>query len=94
MFNPRINSFKTDVLEAKVETIGSKYPFIFKNGNVAYKEFPIGGLISYLEDENGLFTNNIDKFRKVYRYDSTTISKVIKEIDEKIYSKNYSTYYI
>jgi hypothetical protein len=50
-----MNSFKTDVLESRVDTIGNKYPFIFRNGNVAYKEFPIGGLISYLSDEEGLF---------------------------------------
>lgn len=54
-FNPKINSFKTDILENKIETIGSKYPFIFRNGNVNYKEFPISGLISYKMDDNSLF---------------------------------------
>ena len=43
------------LLESKVDTIGSKHPFIFRNGNVGYKEFPISGLISYLSDENDLF---------------------------------------
>jgi len=42
-----MNSFKNDIPEQKVETIGSKYPFIFRNGNVYYKEFPIGGLLSF-----------------------------------------------
>ena len=46
-YNPKVSSFKTDLLESKMETIGSKYPFIFKNGQVEYKEFPISGLISY-----------------------------------------------
>lgn len=54
-FNPKISSFKTDYLENKIDTIGSKYPFIFRNGNVAYKEFPISGLISYQMDEENLF---------------------------------------
>ena len=31
-FNPKISSFKKDVLETKIDTLGSKYPFIFKNG--------------------------------------------------------------
>lgn len=56
-FNPKISSFKKDVLETKVDTLGSKYPFIFKNGQVEYKEFPISGLISYLSDEENLFLN-------------------------------------
>lgn len=54
-FNPKISSFKTTLMEAKVDTIGSKYPFVFRNGNVGYKEFPISGLISFLTDENKLF---------------------------------------
>ena len=54
-YNPKITSFKTTLMETKVDTIGNKYPFIFRNGNVNYKEFPISGLISYLSDENKLF---------------------------------------
>lgn len=59
-FNPKMASFKNTVLESKVNTIGSKYPFIFRNGNVSYKEFPIGGLISYLSDNENLFLKEYD----------------------------------
>ena len=54
-FNPKVSSFKTTLMEQKMETIGSQYPFIFKNGVVNYKEFPIAGLISHVADENMLF---------------------------------------
>lgn len=54
-FNPKISSFKTNILETKTDTIGSQYPFIFRNGYVNYKEFPISGLISYHMDEEELF---------------------------------------
>ncbi len=54
-YNPKVSSFKTMVLESKVETLGSKHPFIFRNGHVSYKDFPISGLISYLMDEENLF---------------------------------------
>ena len=50
-----MSSFKDTILESKVDTLGSKYPFFFRNGNVQYKEFPIGGLISYHLDDNELF---------------------------------------
>lgn len=50
-YNPKVSSFKQDVLESKTETIGSKYPFIFRNGSVSYKEFPISGLILRLEND-------------------------------------------
>lgn len=61
-FNPKVTSFKTNVLEAKLDTIGSKYPFIFRNGNVYYHEFPISGLISYQMDNEELFINKEDLY--------------------------------
>lgn len=57
-YNPKVSSFKNDIPESKTDTIGSKYPFIFRNGHVNYKEFPISGLISYFSDEQELFLTN------------------------------------
>ena len=54
-FNPKVSSFKETVLEQKTDTMGSKYPFIFRNGEVGYKEFQISALISMLEDEHRTF---------------------------------------
>lgn len=54
-YNPRVSSFKTVLSESKINTIGNKFPFIFKNGNIEYKEFSIAGLISYLMDDEELF---------------------------------------
>lgn len=59
-YNPKVSSFKPTVMEAKVDTIGSKHPFIFRNGRVYYREFPISGLISYFSDEENLFINEED----------------------------------
>lgn len=50
-FNPQISSYKRQLQETKTETIGSKYPFIRRNGDVNYFTFPISGLISYYMDE-------------------------------------------
>jgi hypothetical protein len=46
-YNPKVSSFKKNLLEQKTDTIGGKYPFIFRNGRVYYSEFSISGLISY-----------------------------------------------
>ena len=59
-YNPKISSFKTGHLETKMDTIGSQFPFIFRNGSVAYKEFPLSGLISYQSDEKNLFMKDAD----------------------------------
>lgn len=57
-FNPKVSSFKNTILETKMDTLGSKYPFIFRNGYVHYKEFQISGLISLLSDSSGKFRRN------------------------------------
>ncbi len=54
-FDPKVTSFKIDRLEQKTDTIGSKYPYFFRNGKVEYKEFPIAAKISYLADDNQYF---------------------------------------
>lgn len=62
-YNPKISSFKTNIQQQKIETLGDKYPFIFRNGIIDYKEFPISGLISFNMDQNDLFMSSIDKER-------------------------------
>ena len=56
-FNPQIDSYTRTLSETSSQTIGSKYPFIKRNGNVNYRQFTISGLISHLMDEDGLFAD-------------------------------------
>lgn len=57
-YNPKVSSFKNTILEQKTDTIGSKYPFFFRNNMVKYKEIPISGLISYHMDDCNLFMDS------------------------------------
>lgn len=54
-FNSAISGYKAIVQEQKQETLGGKYPFFFRNGDVNYKEFSISALLSYLMDEKETF---------------------------------------
>ena len=96
-YNPKISSFKNTLLESKVDTIGSKHPFIFRNGNVKYKEFPISGLISYLSDENDLFYPSSSVFNsdELYRFETINqkFIRINDMITEIIYFKNKDSYY-
>ncbi len=75
-FNPKVNSFKNDLQEQKIDTIGSKHPFIFRNGNVCYKEFPISGLISFQQDNANFFMNEEDYNQmKLERFESDLIPR-------------------
>ena len=49
-FDPQVNNYSRVVSQSLSETIGSKYPFIRRNGKVDYKTFSISGTISYFGD--------------------------------------------
>lgn len=80
-FNPKVSSFKPVILETKTDTIGGKYPFIYRNGHVYYHELPISGLISCQLDDFNLFTSENefqeiqDELEKITDHSSKVIVK-------------------
>lgn len=58
----QISQASTTVLETKVDTLGSKYPFIRRNGSPYYRTFQGSGLITAFMDDNNLFTNDEELF--------------------------------
>lgn len=81
-YNPQITTFKTDLLEQKTDTIGSKFPFIFRNGSVNYKELAISGLLSYWSDEEHLFVTEEELgLEKDNQLRTASSSKRIKNFD-------------
>lgn len=64
-YNTQISSLSKIVQESKIETLGSKYPFIRKNGNIEYKEFSLSGLITlYMDELNDPLCNILDSTNK------------------------------
>ena len=51
-YNQEITSYKKNISEQRIETIGGKFPFVRRNGDTNYTSFNISGLISYLSEEN------------------------------------------
>lgn len=62
-FNPQVNSFKHTLSDSLTQTLGSKYPFIKRNGNVNFRQFSISGLISHFCDENELFCSKDELYQ-------------------------------
>ncbi len=50
-----MSSFKRTTLNSKQDTLGSKYPTVFRNSSAYYAEFPVTGLISLHMDEEETF---------------------------------------
>ena len=79
-FNMAISNSIINVGEAKTDTIGSKYPFIRRNGNMYYHSFPISFLIAAQTDNSHLFAtekelrdNQTDLYRQAYGTNSLTV---------------------
>lgn len=89
-FDPQVNSFRHTISESRTETLGGKYPFIRRNGNMNYRQFPISGLITHFCDENGLFTNK-DKVYGTSRelFDSFNETNNITDYQDYIYERNF-----
>lgn len=88
-FNPKVSSFKNTILETKIDTIGSQYPFIFRNGNVGYKEFPISGLISLIMDEEERFVKGIQNNLITISRSNSTSAPEIYDSDIQLSSNNF-----
>lgn len=71
-YNNDMNSYKINVNEGKIDTIGGIYPFITRNGNPNYRTFPINGLISFNMDEMNTFSTK----KEIYG-DKTVDNKII-----------------
>lgn len=54
-FDNTMNSFKHTILANKQDTLGSKYAYLSRNGDINYAEFPINGLISIHTDDDEHF---------------------------------------
>ena len=50
--NEDVSSFKYVVSESVTNTLGSKFPFVRRNAETKYRQFNLGGIISFLADEN------------------------------------------
>ena len=62
-FDPTIDSYQPNVMDSKIETIGSKYPYMKRGSAVNYKTFSIGGIISWEGDIfEDIANNNYNSF--------------------------------
>lgn len=89
-FNPTVSSYKRIIQESKTDTLGSKYPFIRRNGYAAYVQFPIGGLISFFMDEDELFTSREELFGDSLKlYASYNDANRIENQNNYIYERKF-----
>ena len=89
-FNNTLSSFKHQIYDSKIDTIGSQYPFITRNAAVNYRTFPINTLISFWMDENNTFLKNGKK--DIYTY-STIVKLYDNYVENDSIRKQYDYTY-
>ena len=85
--NPNVTNFKYNVADSKSDTIGSKYPFIRRNGNMKYRQFSITGLVNSFWDEEGTFLNK----NNIYKYED--VKTLYDNIEKNVIPTGYDYTY-
>ena len=72
-YDMNISNTVVNVGEAKTDTIGSKYPYVRRNGNMYYHSFPFSFLITTYMDNNHYFAteaeirdNQVDRYAQAH----------------------------
>lgn len=84
-YDQNVNSLKQNIVESRAETLGSKYPFIIRNGYVNYRSMTISGLITFLNDEQEEFLSEKEIYQDSY--------DLYKEYNEKNRITDYNNYF-
>ena len=78
-YDPQISNFSIKTADSLIETIGSQYPYIRRQGNLYYKTFSLSGTISYLSDvDSNLFNSSKDKL-----YLNNEITQLYNQYNQK-----------
>ena len=59
-FDENISNLKYNVQDVITQTLGGKYPYVRRNGNMNYRTFEVGGIISYLSNPSGMSEEQIN----------------------------------
>ncbi len=83
----QISSANITVGESKTDTIGSKYPFVRRNGNMYYRTFQCTGLITgYMDRDAHLFTTPNELF-----HNETSRYKAVRDqINQEVNQYDYT----
>ena len=82
-----ISTANIAVSESKTDTIGSKFPFVRRNGDMYYRTFQCSGLITgYMDREEHLFTND----KELYNNEEERYTDIRDEIDYIVNQYDYT----
>lgn len=87
IYNTEISEIKSNISQNIVTTLGSRYPFLIKNGSINYREFTVQGKLVSKETAKG---QGIDKYEE--KKLRNTIMKFLEDGKPKIIKDNSGNY--
>ena len=78
-YNPKVSNFKYSVQEQNIQTLGSVYPFIRRNGMQCFRQFNIEGMISARVENDLKFNSFADEVEGEKTYRDSLVSFLYNE---------------
>ena len=91
-FDPQLSNYSHVVSESSTQTIGSKFPFIRRNGNVDYRTFTLTGTITHFMDvrDNGMKASPQDLYgQSLDDYKDWNTSHNITPYNDSVYERDF-----
>ena len=88
--NNEIGSLSYNLQESKTDTIGSQFPWIRRNGAIKYRTFSLGGLISYLGNNEMILKSSLTEPKEIKNDKNETCYEIAEIIEENINGLFYS----
>lgn len=89
-FNPNIGSYKINVGDNITNTLGSKYPFTQRNGDMYYRTFSLSGTIAYEMDLQHQFYTRTEMYGDwIDVYGSYFVNHYINQQNDKVTQRKF-----
>lgn len=89
-FNPNITTFKYNVSDNTVTTLGGKYPYVNRNGAMNYRSFNLTGTIAYeMDAEHQFATRNSIYGSNIEIYGSYFVNRYINAQNDRITQREF-----
>lgn len=89
-FNPNISSYRINVSDNIINTIGGKYPFIQRNGDMRYRSFILNGTIAYEMDEQHQFKSRTQMYGEwIDVYGSYFVNHYFNQRNDRITQRKF-----
>ena len=89
-FNPNLSNYRRNISDNVVTTIGSKYPYITRNGDMDYRSFTLSGTIAYEMDVEHQFSSRTSIYGNwINVYGSYFVNRFFNQQNDRVTQRKF-----